>query len=214
MSTAKEVLSRLRISDVAQALGVKVDRIKHRGVAAWRDGRRFSVSFNDDKNVWHDFVTGEAGGILDLIARIRGGNRADALRWAAHFVGVELDDLQANAKGRKAWAEWRHSASAAAEGIAYWRDALVPELNARKVSAVAAGDNEALGRAALLCNLLENGSAEDVVREFIRHRSSDPAEVERLIAEGCQHDREGQLIAAAVVLMLAKSVAEDKTDAA
>jgi hypothetical protein len=59
--TAGDVVASVRITDVAQALGVLLDRARRRGVATWRKGKNFSVSFNDAKNVWHDFVTNEGG---------------------------------------------------------------------------------------------------------------------------------------------------------
>jgi hypothetical protein len=42
--------------------------------------------------VWHDFVTNEGGGVLDLVVRIRGGSRQDALKCLAEFAGVQLHD--------------------------------------------------------------------------------------------------------------------------
>ena len=54
-STA-EVLNRLKISDVYQALGGP--KLRHnRGPAFWRGGDGFNVSLEDPRGVWHDFTT-------------------------------------------------------------------------------------------------------------------------------------------------------------
>jgi hypothetical protein len=38
-----------------------------------------------ERGVFADFETGENGGLLDLICKVRGGNRADAARWLEAF---------------------------------------------------------------------------------------------------------------------------------
>lgn len=91
------MLSQIRISDVYNALTGAVPRRTGRdtwrGPAPWRGGESpQSVSGDDGRGVWHDFVTNDGGGVLDLVQRIRGGNRADALRWTADLAGVALDD--------------------------------------------------------------------------------------------------------------------------
>jgi hypothetical protein len=209
--TATDIIERIHITDVAQALGVRIDRTRRRGVASWREGRNFSVSLDDVKNVWHDFVTGDGGGMLDLVQRVHGCNRADALRWVADLAGVALDDRPAAREDRRTFAERRKVATAVAQEIESWRNALIPIMNARKLAAVRLGDDEALARSASLCNVLENGPPADLVREFIRHRASDPADVARLIAVAREHDLETERIAAAVVLVLA--AAEGSLDA-
>ena len=96
MSAAEDVLSRVSISEVFTALTGTAPRCyggdRWRGPATWRNGTGFNVSMDDGHGLWHDFVTGEGGGVLDLVIRIRGGSRADALRWAADLAGVSLDD--------------------------------------------------------------------------------------------------------------------------
>ena len=80
-SRVTEIIARVRISDVAEALGVKLDRTRRRGVAIWRKGKNFSVSLNDTKCVWHDFVTGEGGGVIFLVVKVLGCDRRPALEW-------------------------------------------------------------------------------------------------------------------------------------
>ncbi len=92
----RETLSAVRISQVYFALTGREPRRtgphRFRGPAAWRNGDGFNVSMDDACGVWHDFVTGEGGGVLDLVVRVRGGPRHEALRWVAEFIGRPLDD--------------------------------------------------------------------------------------------------------------------------
>jgi hypothetical protein len=89
MITLVDVIGRVRISDVWSALGGGQLR-RGRGQAFWRDGDGFNVSVSDQKGCWYDFVTGDGGGVLALVQRVRGGTRAEALRWIAEFAGVPL----------------------------------------------------------------------------------------------------------------------------
>jgi hypothetical protein len=63
---------------------------------------------------------------------------------------------------KRRYAEQRRAARATKMNVEYWRDALIAELNARKIAMVDAGDFVALEPAARLCKTLENGPAADV----------------------------------------------------
>ena len=93
-----EILARVKISEVYYALTGKQPRRvgsdAWRGAAVWRGGDGLNVSLNDTLNVWHDFTANEGGGVLDLVVRIRGCSRQDALRWLADFTGILLDKQQ------------------------------------------------------------------------------------------------------------------------
>ena len=124
--------------------------------------------------MWFDHRDGIGGGKLDLIQHVRGGSRGEAVRWLAHRLGLPLDDSPLSPVERRRYAQQRCAAITTGAEVEYWRDALIPELNAQKIAAVEAGDDEALRRAASFCNLLENGSPTDLVRAFIRHRQTIP----------------------------------------
>jgi hypothetical protein len=100
---AREILDRIKISDVYRALThteprrTSTDTLRERAV--WRDGDGFSVSLNDRRGLWHDFVTHDGGGILDLIVHVRGNSYQDALRWLADLVGIPLGRSAAIAGG-------------------------------------------------------------------------------------------------------------------
>jgi len=74
-------------------------------VAEWRDGTGFNVSLDDVRGLWHDFATGEGGGVLDLVIRVRGSSRQDALRWVADLAGSPFDDRPLPARDRMCWAK-------------------------------------------------------------------------------------------------------------
>ena len=46
-----------------------------------RYGRKGSLTVRLDSGQWFDHESGDGGGVLDLVARERGGDRAAAARW-------------------------------------------------------------------------------------------------------------------------------------
>jgi hypothetical protein len=96
-----------------------------RGPAFWRGGDGFNVSLDDGRGVWHDFTTDEGGGVLDLVVRVRGGNRADALRWLADLTGVALSDKPLSAEGRERWIRERRAFERNLPMARYWRRAVL-----------------------------------------------------------------------------------------
>jgi hypothetical protein len=117
--TAADIVGCVRITDLAEALGIKLDRTRRRGVASWRKGRNFSVSFCDAKNVWHDFATGEGGGLVDFVVRVRVCDRQTALQWLADFAGVPLGE-QTDAE-RRAWVRRMREAEPEAKKLVAWK---------------------------------------------------------------------------------------------
>ena len=104
---------------------------KWRAVAVWRRGDGLNVSFDDARGLWHDFTTGEGGGVLDLVVRICGGSRQEALRWLADFAGYPLDDRQFSASQRAEWAREHRQIALELPKARLWRRA-----------ALALGDHE------------------------------------------------------------------------
>jgi hypothetical protein len=124
MSAATEILEHVRISDVYRELGGPELR-GMRGPAFWRDGDGLNVSLEDSRGVWHDFATDEGGGILDLVVRVRGGSRQDALRWCADLAGVPMDDTPLSAADRARWAAERRELERNLPTAQYWQRAAV-----------------------------------------------------------------------------------------
>ena len=137
MSTAPEIISRIRISDVWAALGGSPLR-RGRGRAFWRDGDGYNISVSDAKNCWHDFVSDEGGGVLDLVQKVRGGSRADALRLVADVSGVTLDAKALSNDEKRNYAEHRHQAASLAQQCAWWARAYTQELERTKANACGA----------------------------------------------------------------------------
>jgi hypothetical protein len=92
-SVLDDILTRVQITRIAEIHGIKLDRTKRRAIANWRDGKNFSISLNDDKNVYHDFVTGEGGGVVSFVQLVRGCDRKEAVRWLADYAGVALQEM-------------------------------------------------------------------------------------------------------------------------
>jgi hypothetical protein len=86
-----QIIFRQPISAIWQALGGDAPR-RGRAPAFYRKGDNpGSVSLNDEKGCWHDFVTGNGGGVLDLVQLVRGGSRREAIRWLSELVGVPIE---------------------------------------------------------------------------------------------------------------------------
>jgi len=128
--TPADVVARVHISDVADALGAKLDRARRRCVATWREGRKFSVSLDDTKNCWHDFAANEGGGLIDFVARVRGCDRKAALEWLAACAGVPLD--QQTETERRQWARRMQTARPEAEKLAAWKIETLEALRNRR----------------------------------------------------------------------------------
>ena len=127
MAAVGAILEQTRISDVYQALtGKKPQRTgtdTWRGPATWRGGDGLNVALDDSKNVFHDFVSNEGGGVLDLVQRIDGGSRQEAVKWVADFAGVPLDDQPLSREQRHEWAEERRRIEHHLPVAALWRRA-------------------------------------------------------------------------------------------
>jgi hypothetical protein len=56
------------------------------------------------KACWHDFVTGDGGGVISLISLVQGCDRGTALRWLSDLVGLPLNDRPFTQAERRAYA--------------------------------------------------------------------------------------------------------------
>ncbi len=195
-------LSEIRVLDVWRALGGPEPR-RGRAPAFWRGSRDLNVNINAERGVFFDHARSRGGGALTLVETVLNCSRTIALAWleAEGFIEPRTltDEQRCEHKRRK------DKASSVAMEIERWRDAFTIELNARKLAAVKDGNDETLECAASLCNVLENGPPEDIIRAFIRLRAEYPAEAERFAALGEEREREARWISAKVVLMLAQS---------
>jgi hypothetical protein len=130
-----------------------------RGPATWRGGDGPNVSLDDSRGVWHDFVSGQGGGVLDLIIQVRGGSRAGALRWAAAFAGVTLQERPLSPAQRERQAQDRRSADSLRQRAARFAAAVTP-LAEMVLDDLPATDPERAAHTALLRRLAVSPEAE------------------------------------------------------
>ncbi len=199
--TVGDLLDRASISDVWADLGG--GELRHgRGKAFWRDGDAYSVSLNQDKNVFFDFVTGTGGGVLMLIETVLGCDRRNALRWLADHLGVSLDDRQPLTREEKRrYAQRRSGAESKAQNLTGWRRDTLRRLRGERnplyesenmASAVArtllaetgGGDDEAWAH--IFEHALDDQRADQIDREIQRLESATPAELVVIRRESTQ----------------------------
>jgi hypothetical protein len=53
-----------------------------------REDNKPSFSVFDEDRRFHDFATGECGDVIDLVAKVRGGSTADAIRFVERQLGI------------------------------------------------------------------------------------------------------------------------------
>jgi hypothetical protein len=83
------------------------------------------ISGDDSRGVWHDFRDNIGAGVLDLVVKVRGGNRADALHWCADLAGVPLEDTPLSAADRARWAQERRRLEQELPEARLWRRAAI-----------------------------------------------------------------------------------------
>jgi hypothetical protein len=205
-SKAAEIIAATTISKVWVGLGGDEPR-HNRGKAFWRDGHGQNVSLDDAKGVWHDHKDGAGGGVLDLIQKARGCTRVEALKWLADFAGIPLDEQHSTPAERRRYTEQRDDARRVAREIGYWRRAAILELNEAKLID---DDSPRWRSAASLCHSLENGSADDVAREWRRCLGEDEPNVRRLIIAGAEREQLEKQVTQDAVDLIASAVEADR----
>lgn len=121
------ILESVTISNVYRALGGATLPNGRRGVAFWRDGANgFNVSLNDTKGTWFDHAAGEGGGVLDLVVKVRGGTKQEAVRYLAALAGIPIDDdSPAAVEARVRWAADREVLRRDLPNAEHWRAAAI-----------------------------------------------------------------------------------------
>jgi hypothetical protein len=174
-------LADVRILDVWGALGGN-DLRRGRGRAFWRNGDGFNVSLDAKRGLWHDFVTGEGGGVAALVQAARGCDRREALQWleAEGFVEPRVSTPAA----RRAYAIAREHGRQQSADVVAWHRARCFELESAKARALQCDDLAALEAAASELWRLQGGSEAEVVHSFQRAIFRNPTETRRLIEAG------------------------------
>jgi hypothetical protein len=86
-----EIKRRADIQKVWSALGGSELR-KSRGQAFWRGGDGYSVSLDLDKGLWHDFVSGTGGDVVELVRTVQECGFLQAAEWLAAHTGVRVSE--------------------------------------------------------------------------------------------------------------------------
>jgi hypothetical protein len=120
--TASQVITCARISRVWLWLGGSALKGR-RGQAFWREGDGWNVALDDERGCWYDHARSEGGGVLDLIQRVLGCSRQQALEWLAEHVGVSLDHKGSTQPEHARWQERRRGTEIDARAVTRWRRA-------------------------------------------------------------------------------------------
>jgi hypothetical protein len=99
---ATDIIASTNITNVWLGLGGDPPK-RGRARAFYRDGNnQQAVSLDDSKGAWFDYRDNTGGGVMDLIQRVLGCDRAGALRWLSSFTGLPLGDRPASRAERRA----------------------------------------------------------------------------------------------------------------
>jgi hypothetical protein len=187
------------ILDVWRALGGG-DLRRGRGRAFWRGGDGLHVAIEPKKNAWFDFARGEGGGVLDLVERARGCDRAAAGAWLRDLVGVPDQPLAPSSRRRFA----RAKALAVEDSRRAWRWSIgaAERLNEAKLAAVDydAGrmDCRALESAARALREIEESEPGALLLAWRRAWDKNPILAAADEMAGRAHERRGEMLARAV----------------
>ena len=197
-----EALDSVRILEVWRALGGPELR-RGRAPAFWRSGDNpQAIAVHAEKGCWYDYRDNVGGGVLQLVQHVNGCDQSGALRWLQYQGLIESRTLPR--AQRRAHEQCRGVARTFAGEIGHWKSAYIQQLNRIKFAANESGNDAVMAIAAPLCHVLENGSPDDIIREFSRHRDTDPAELARLIAIGEDDEDHSQGITLWWVLSMAQ----------
>ncbi len=218
MSTAADLVSRVRITDVWQALGGAPPKFR-RAPAFWRQTKDRNVALNDEKGMWYDHRDNVGGGVLDLVQHVRSGTRQDALHWLAQQFGLPLDEVEWTPQQKADYARRRREAARAARPLAqcalWWVTGYMAELNEMKAASTAGGfDVDALAYSAHELYRLERLTADDVLREYVKFKDEHPVECSGLVMAGSIWDRACRAAIQAVIAKIAAEQQEGGHDAA
>jgi hypothetical protein len=220
--TAPELIARTRITSVWAALGGGEIRRNH-SQAFWRNGDGFNVALNDDCGIWFDHRDNVGGGILDLIAHVRGGTRAEALKWLAERLGLPLDGARLSNEERRRYAQAQKRAPELARAATLWlieRRAELEQIKADALERMEAAREHgkdpmpavmALERAASEHHLLSLMKNEGIVRAYLMARRDHPKHTRALVADGERWAQWSEIAVATLIAQFQDDVRDTDT---
>ena len=134
---------------------------KYRGQAWWRNGDGWNVSIDRDKGVWHDKVTRRGGGILHLVADVRGCSLSEAAQW------LDPEEKQPySGRQRREYAQRRQAAEDLAQRVADWGRGQWLSIERAKAVAFRTGDDRLLEVTARALYALESATSEQLLERY------------------------------------------------
>lgn len=199
-------IERVSIGAVWAALGGPPLK-RGRGRAFWRDGGAFNVAINEKGGTWHDFAMSEGGGLLDLVERVRGCDRAAAMAWLREFAGVPERTM--TPEQRRAWERRRAADKADAEGCQLWALGLRLALERDKARALKACKWAAWMSLCRRLYQLCNASDEQKLKWYRQARERDPRACRAFGRDGRRDQACTEVVASEVVRVLAAAARRD-----
>ncbi len=181
--------------------------------AFWRGGDGLSVALHAERGLWHDFVTGEGGGILDLIAMVHSGDRRQAWEWLEAEGFVQPSVILSKEESRSLAAH-RKQAELNHRVANYWKTARLKFLDSRKAAAGGSNDRESLEVAARDLYLLSGLEPADLVEAFLKAKALDPSASRVLVEQAWAEERECNALAWRAVDHLAEYQRQERLYAA
>jgi hypothetical protein len=204
VNTALEIINRIRISTVWAALGG--GPLRHgRGRAFWREGDGYNVRLSDQKGVWYDFVSAAGGGVLDLIQHVRGGGRADALKFVAELAGLPLDSRPLSMQEKRTHAKHLHQAGNLAQQCAWWVRAYSQEWERTKALAFENSDWDTLAWSSRELYRVQTAVAASLMDSFLKAFKANPEGAAGLVEAGRDDEWHAYAIAAAITIMIGQA---------
>jgi len=164
----RELLARVRITDIADALGIP--RRNMRVKAVWRNGDDWTVDLNDAKGTWFDFKTNEGGGILDFIQIVLGCSRRDAVSWLCEYMGVPEPSRPFTPQEKAEYARKKRIAGAFVDEGEMWLRGYELQLEDQKQQAVDRCDDQELERTSNELFVVQTYPEEQLMKKFLIQR--------------------------------------------
>jgi hypothetical protein len=175
-------LANVRIVDVWERLGGAP--LKHgRGRAFWRRGdNRGAVSVDPARGVWHDFVTGQGGGVLRLVEVALNVGRHGALAWL-ESEGL-IEPRTTTPAERRVYAQRRGRAREMARLASFWHLERLADVEDAKRAALSPLDPQALQAAASEHYRLSTLDESGVLQAWLAARAAEPVATRMLERQG------------------------------
>src|SRR5579862_7966525 len=99
MDAVEEIKGRLSIEDVVgEYVQLKRAGRNWRGLSPWTNEKTPSLMVSPEKQIWHDFSSGQGGDMFSFVMQTEGVDFKGALELLARKAGVDLEQFQTTAR--------------------------------------------------------------------------------------------------------------------